>query len=679
MDSNRLSILLIATAAILVAGCSRDQQDHAPAAMPAPEQEEESLSELAAAYSANCEDALGLVRKDLEALESSEGERTITSVFEPFNELTRQIDNNMYHAQLMFYTHPDADMRRVAGECDQEFQGLNTDLFLSGPVYEAFTAVDVSGEDAETRFFAEKQVIQFRLNGVDKDEESRSRIKVLKEEIIGLEQAFSKNIAGDVRSITVASADDLAGLPADWIDSHQPGEDGRITITTQYPDYMPFMRYAQDEDLRRALYFEYNNRAYPANVAVLEKLVARRAELGGLLGFDTWADAMNVTKMSGSAKAVRDFIDRAVASSEARARSDYQLYLERLQQDVPDADAVMPWQGSFIGNKLRQERYALDAAEVRPYFEYHKVRDGIFELTRDLFGYDIRPIEAEVWHQSVEVYEMFLGERKLGTFYLDMHPRADKFNHAAMFQMDVGQKGRHLPSAALVTNFPGEDGKGYMEQRQVETFLHEFGHLVHWLTMNHQRWVRNTDPEWDFMEAPSQMLENWLFDVETVQRFAINDAGEPIPAELIEKTRAADDFGQGMFVFSQMSLAELSLSLHDRDPDSFEIQDLVDGINDRYRLFGKVDGVHHYTGFDHLSNAPYAASYYLYMWSLVIADDMFSRFEKEGLRNQATSFDYRDEVLASGGSRPTSEAVEAFLGRPYGFESFERRLKGAAR
>jgi thimet oligopeptidase len=248
-----------------------------------------------------------------------------------------------------------------------------------------------------------------------------------------------------------------------------------------------------------------------------------------------------------------------------------------------------------------------------------------------------------------------------------------------MFQMNVGQRGKQLPSAALVTNFPGGDGKGYMEQSQVETFLHEFGHLIHWLTMGHQRWVRNTDPEWDFIEAPSQMLENWLFDVDTVQRFATNDAGEPIPAELIAKTRAAEDFGQGMFVFSQMSLADLSLSLHDRDPESFAMQSLVDGINDRYRLFGKVDGVHHYTAFGHLANAPYAASYYLYMWSLVIADDMFSRFDRGGLRNREISFDYRDEVLAPGGSRPTSVSIEAFLGRPYGFESFERRLGGPDR
>ncbi len=238
----------------------------------------------------------------------------------------------------------------------------------------------------------------------------------------------------------------------------------------------------------------------------------------------------------------------------------------------------------------------------------------------------------------------------------------------------MGQRGRHLPSAALVMNLPGESGKGYLELREVETFLHEFGHLVHWLTMGHQRWVRNTDPEWDFIEAPSQMLENWLYDPETVQRLATNDAGEPIPAETVLRIREADSFGQGIFVFSQMELADLSLSLHDRDPASFDIQDLVEALDEQYRLFGEAEGLHPYAAFGHLANPPYAASYYLYMWSLVIADDMFSRFRKEGLRNRIVSFDYRDQVLASGGSRPAAEAVEAFLGRPFNFEAFRQRL-----
>jgi thimet oligopeptidase len=610
----------------------------------------------------------------LAALEGPREEYTLATVYEPFNELTRQIDNNTYYAQLMFYAHPDADLRKVAGECDQKFQGLNTQLFLSGPVFEAFSTVDVTGEDAETRYFAEKQLTQFRLNGVSQDEATRNRIRGLNDEIVALENEFAANIANDVRSVKVATAERLAGLPTDWIESHPPGDDGRITITTQYPDYVPVMRYAEDEDLRRELYFEYNNRAYPANKDVLTKLVQKRNELAHLTGFPTWADAMNVTKMAGNAANVRKFVDKAADAARDRAHADAALYLERLKQDSPEAVAVMPWQTSYIGNMLRKERFSMDASEIRPYFEYQKVRDGIFELTGDLFGYRIVPIEAEVWDPSVQAYEMWNGDELLGTFYLDMHPREGKFNHAAMFQMEVGEAGKHLPSAALLANLPGGNGKGYMELRDVEIFLHEFGHLIHWLTMSHQRWIRNTDPEWDFIEAPSQMLENWLYDPETVQRFATNDAGEHIPVEMVAKTKQAKDFGQGIQVFSQMELADLSLSLHDRDPASFDVDELAEELDDEYRLFGKAEGAHHYAGFGHLGNAPYAASYYLYMWSLVIADDMFSRFQAEGLRNQDTSFAYRDEVLAPGGSRPASESVQAFLGRPYNFDAFQNRL-----
>jgi len=681
MKSFRL--LVLSSLALLSLACGREDASDASPAKPnaadqaAPSQTIEpaaGISEIASRYSERCDAAADKIAGLLAELEAVGSDPTLSNVFGPFNELTRLIDNNMYEAQLFFYVHPDADTRKIAGECDQKFQGINTQLFLSRPIFEAFAAVDVSREDAETRYFADKQLTLFKQNGVGQDDQTRARIQALKDEIVGLENEFAANVAGDVRSIMVDSVDQLAGLPDDWIEAHPPNENGEIIITTQYPDYSPFMRYSQDESLRKQLYFEYNNRAYPANKEVLRNLVDKRNEMAQLTGFASWADNQNATKMSGNAATVRRFIDKAADAAEKRAHGDYALYLDRLRKDDPDAQAVMPWQGSFIGNRLRQERFSLDVAELRPYFEFHKVRDGIFELTYDLFGYTIRPVEAEVWHESVSAYEMWDGDELLGSFFLDMHPRENKFNHAGMFQIDVGERGRHLPSAALVTNFPGETGKGYMEQRQVETFLHEFGHLVHWLTMNRQRWVRNTDPEWDFIEAPSQMLENWLYDVDTVQSFATNDAGEPIPADMIAKTRASNDFGQGMFVFGQMALADLSLSLHDRDPTDFEIDELVEAIDDRYRLFGKAEGAHYFAAFTHLSNAPYAASYYLYMWSLVIADDMFSRFQAEGLRNRETSFAYRDRVLAKGGSRPAADSVADFLGRPYNFDAFEKRL-----
>ena len=462
-------------------------------------------------------------------------------------------------------------------------------------------------------------------------------------------------------------------MPADWIEARPPGEDGLIRITTNYPDWIPFMRYAESDALREALYREYNNRAYPANEAVLESLFAKRYELARLTGFDTWADRATADKMTGSADAARAFIEEGSAASRPRAEADYAALLGRLRQDDSEAAAVMPWQSSRLSNLIRQERYALDSAELRPYFEFSKVRDGIFQLVEDLWDLRIEPWDAEVWHAEVNAYRMYQGERLLGDFYLDMHPRDGKFKHAAMFQIKAGVRDLHLPAAALVTNLPGGGGeKGYLEQQQVETFLHEFGHLVHWLTMNHQRWVDNTVPEWDFIEAPSMMLQEWVYDADTLRRFATNDSGEPIPVELVDKMRRARDFGQGLFVYQQMYLAAVSLNFYDQDPAGFTLLPQFRELTARYSLYPYVDGTHMYTSFGHLDG--YSAYYYTYMWSLVIANDMFSRFEDAGLRNVDVARAYRDKVLAVGGSRPAADSVAAFLGRPYNFEAFRRRL-----
>jgi len=632
------------------------------------------VSQAVADYTARCDADLSAARAAMQALEAWQGEMTVATVLDPYNELTRLIDNGQWHASLFLNVHPDAEIREAATACNEKFAALDTELSLSRPIYEAMTAVDVSGEDGKTRYFVDTRLQDLRRNGVDKDAATRARIRAIKDEITSLQNQFSKNIADDVRDITVDSADQLAGMPQDWIDAHPLGEDGKIKITTQYPDYIPFLRYAENDELRRQLHREYNNRAYPTNRDVLQQLVEKRFELAQLTGYDVWADWATADKMSGSGQAVREFVTKAADASRARSQRDYELYVARLEEIDPEAQAVMPWQSSWIGNKIRKEKYAIDAAETRPYFEYSKVRDGIFQLTSDLFGLTIKPADLETWDESVGSYEMWKGDELLGQFFLDMHPREGKYGHAAMFFVDGGIDGKYLPKAALVTNFPGGDGKGYMEESQVTTFLHEFGHLIHWLLMNHQRWQRSTMPQWDFVEAPSQMLQEWIYDTETLQSFATNDAGEPIPAELVEKMSAAQNFAQGLFIYRQMGLADVSLSIHDKDPSTFDLETAINEVDKRYELFPKADDTHFYASFNHLGQEAYSAGYYTYMWSLVIADDMFSKFQEDGLMNTAISYDYRDKVLAEGGSRPAGDSVADFLGRPYNFEAFQSKL-----
>jgi thimet oligopeptidase len=631
---------------------------------------------VAEVFSAQCAEDLEQTSALLARLETYQGPMTVTGVLEPFNEFEAALFDGSQGPGLMQRVHPDPSVREAAAECERGFAALETRAQLSRPLYERIAAVDVSGEDARTRRFAELTLRDFRLSGIDRDDLSRARIEVLQDEITVLEQTFIKNITEDVRSISVRSSDDLAGMPADWIASHPPAEDGTIVVTTDYPDYMPFMRYAERDDLREALYLAFNTRGYPANRDVLEQLIEKRYEIARLQGFDTWADKAGADKMIGNAANARRFIDSAMAVARPRAETDYAELLTQRRTADPDARDVMAWQLAYLSDQLLQQRYQVSTAELRQYFDYERVRDGIFELTTDLFGLEIRKRpDAETWDESVEAYEFVENDRIIGRFYLDMHPREGKYKHATHVYYRVGIGDDRIPESALVCNFPGGDGRSArMEHRQVETFLHEFGHLIHYHLRYHQPWVGISQPERDFIEAPSQMLEEWIYDPDTLRRFAINDEGDPIPVEVVERTRAARAFGEGIRVYGQLALADLSLSLHDRAPSEFDLEDLYQELSRSHAITPHVEEIRKFANFGHLGQAPYSASYYTYMWSQAIAYDMFGRFEEAGLRDPETAMAYRHIVLEPGGSQPAADYVAEFLGRPFNLDAFERRL-----
>jgi thimet oligopeptidase len=672
---------IVAVTGLLLGACAPEPppDDDRAAAAGNPAVTSPTVSDESIAFSRRCESDAIRAREMLAALEAYDGPATVAGVLEPYNELLVAIFDASQGAGLMHSVHPDAAVRRAAGECEQIFDAIEVESRLSRPLYELVAAVDVADADPKTRYFVERTLRDFRLQGVDKNEATRARIRALNEEITALGQTFDRNITNSVGSIEVPSVDGLAGMPADWIEARDPDENGRYRVTTRYPDFIPFMRYAHNDELRRALYVERQNRGYPENVAVLEALIEKRWEVARLQGFESWADQALADKMIGDAEQAALFIDSGSTDALPRAREDYAELLAQLRKEQPEATVVQPWQQARLAHLVREEKFGLDPGAVRSYFEYGQVRDGIFRLTSDLFGVSFRKREgAETWHEDVEAWEMVEDGQVIGRFYLDMHPRDGKYQHAAHFYYRAGLADGRIPESVLVCNFPGGDGRpARMEQEQVETFLHEFGHLLHYLFRYRQPWLGISQPERDFIEAPSTMLEEWVYDAPTLQSFARNEQGEPIPDELVAKMRAARDFGQGLFVHRQLFLAALSLNFYDRDPDSFELEGLYRELSDRYSLLPYVEGTHMYTAFGHLNS--YSAYYYTYMWSLAIAYDMFGRFEAAGLRDRSTAMDYREKVLAVGGSKPAREFIDDFLGRPYDFTAFERRLDSGTR
>ncbi|MDO6421173.1 M3 family metallopeptidase [Saccharophagus degradans] len=582
------------------------------------------------------------------------------------------IDRVISKASLFRNVHPNAALREAADNCQQKVIELITEINLSKPLYAKIAKIDTSKLSALDKRYVEELIQDYKRSGVDLDEKSRNRIRALQDEIVALGQSFNKNIREDVRSISVSSTSELEGLPQDYIDAHPAGEDGKITLTTSYPDYIPVMQYAKNDALRLAFYKEFRKRGYPANEKVLKDLLIKRAELAKILGYSDYASYVTEDLMIKTPENARNFINKINVLAKKQANEEYQLLLNRLKQIAPNATRVGDWQKTYLEELVKTEQFDVDSQKIREYFNYNAVRDGIFDLTESMFGVTIKPWQTEVWHESVESYEMWEGDHLVGKFFLDMHPREGKYNHAAAFGYQDGVKGVQPPILALVCNFPS--GTDLMEHSQVETFLHEFGHLLHGLFGGHQprMYFSGIKPEHDFVEAPSQMLEEWVWDADTLKTFAKNAAGETIPDDLIAKMNAGRNFGRALFTRHQMFYAAVSLNYYTGDPADIDLTATMKALQKEYSPYAYVEDTYFHASFGHLYG--YSATYYTYMWSLVIASDMFSEFEKAGLRNQEVATRYRDTVLAPGGSKDAAEMVEDFLGRPYSFETFAKGL-----
>ena len=607
--------------------------------------------------------------------EALEEDRTTPSLdtFRQFDDLWIVLRAASRDANLLASTSPDAAIRTAGRQCLARATQAEDAVQLSRPIYQRLKAIPLAGADVETRHVLARRLGDFDRAGVSRDEATRKRIAELNDAITTLEIRWTENIANGRRTVDADPAE-LDGLPADYRAARKPGAGGKVTISTDQPDLLPVLTYARSDALRRRLYEANSNRATPENDVVLRELIARRGALARLLGRPDYASLQLEQAMIDTPAKVQAFLDGLMRAGDVEARRDDARMLERLQREQPGATAVPMWSDAYLTRLIKKEQYDLDTQEVRRYFAYESVRDGLLQLTRDLMGVQIRPWSTAVWDPSVETYEMLDAGQVIGRFYFDTHARPGKFNHAAVFGIRSGVAGGSIPVAALVTSFPSGDHRtGLMEHRDVEVFLHEYGHLIHAMMSGNKRYalssMGNLEP--DFIEAPSRMLENFVWDYGTLARFAVDDKGQVIPRELVERMNRARYFGEALRDRRQLSLANASLSYFLGPPEADLTVHFIRAY-DQYALQPYPAGVHPQNAFPHLG--PQSASYYKYMWSQTLALDMFTRFEKEGVRNPAVARDYRDKVLAPGGSMPAAALVENFLGRPPSLQAYRARL-----
>lgn len=595
---------------------------------------------------------------------------------------------------LAVSVHPDPELRQVCEALEREIADLRTEVSLDRGIYDRLVQAEPGRlADPLARRLLEHALRDYRRSGVDRDEAGRREVRRLQEEYVKVAQEFDRNIRDGGRSFVVENgAAGLAGLPEDFVAARPPREDGAIVLSTDPHDRLAVLAWAEDPALRRDYYLAATNRAMPQNLDVLPRLLGTRHALATTLGYAHWADYVTEDKMTRSAQAARTFVEGLVARVAARALDEREECLQAKREREPGARELHEWERAFWVERVKRQRFAFDSREVRGYFPFERVKAGVLDTAARLFGVEFRRDEArELWHGDVECWELWVTDEGArpelrGRFYFDLHPREGKYRHAAMFPIvdgvrrSAGSGGRTLPEACLVCNFPrpgngaGGAGAALLLHDQVTTFFHEFGHLLHHLLAGNGEWLSfaGIATERDFVEVPSQLFEEWAWDPDVLAGFARHvDTGEPIPAELVRRMRAAEDYGKGLALQQQLFYALLSIEYYDRDPAGMDVTGRMIEVKRRATCLPHTDGNHFHVSFGHLNG--YSAIYYTYLWSLVIAKDFWGEFREHPMcPERATA--YRRAVLEPGGARDARELVREFLGREYATEAFERWL-----
>ncbi len=630
-----------------------------------------------------CDDNLEKARRIIHAIKSQDPQQTDAlswdSTLGRLDDAFLSIFNASEFPYLMGVAHPAESVRNAARACETKTDKLVTGIFLDAELGRVIKAYASKREklSPERQRYLEHTLRDFRRNGIDLPADKQARLREINDEITQLGQRFIAEISASTGSIKIKAAQ-LEGLPEAYKKAHPPDAKGWVTITTDYPDFYPFVKYAVDRRSAKDLYVHFVNRGGDVNVGRLDRLLALRHEKATMLGYDNWADYAIEPRMAKNAAEVSAFLDRVKAAIKPAVDAELaQFAAEFNRLTIKSGRQMLPSDRYFLTERLKDKLFKFDSKQLADYFEITAVTKGLLDITAKLYGIEYKTVPANAWHPDVTAHEVWSGGKRIGKFYLDLYSRDHKYKHAAMFSVRSPKKLRdgteQTPMAALMCNFPrpGEP----MPHDQVVVFFHEFGHVLHHLlSQTELASFSGTNTVRDFVETPSQMFEEWAWDREVLDLFAKHiKTGEKIPDKLFAATTASRRFGEALATERQLFLARLDLAYHTHKP-GFDTTKLLQQIHDQNFSFTYVPGTHFQSSFGHLIG--YDAGYYGYQWALALAHDVLSRFKKEGLFNTGTATQWRNLVLARGGADDPKAMLTAFLGRPPSEQAYADFLRG---
>ena len=611
---------------------------------------------------------------DVAKLLAASGARSVANTLRPYDDAVNELNLAVFQASVLYGVGTTKELRDKAQALTQTANAALTALNLNQAVYQALATLPAP-DDAATRHYLERTLLEYRLAGVDKDEATRKKIVALQDKVTGYGLAFERAVHEDLHTMLVPKAE-LAGMPADYLAAHPADAQGQVKITSDYPDVRPVRRFADSTDLRHKAYLLYAQRGYPGNTDTLRKLLATREELAHVLGYRTWADFAMADQMMGSPAKLAEFLKQIdSASREPSEREDRALVAFAHGRDASITKLSVADQ-AYWTEQYRRAKFDFDSQSVRPYFPYAQVERGVIATASKLFHVDIRPVTGvRTWHPSVTVYDVYDGGRRIGRIYMDMHPRDGKDKWFSTQALTPGRGARQLPEATLVCNFPG--GKagdpGLMQYDDVVVFLHEFGHMMHHVIGGQHGWAGAGafNVEGDFVEAPSQMLEEFFHDYGVLGSFAHHyQTGAVLPRPLFDRMIKSDAFGRAGAEQFQLIFAAVSLDFHTLDPAKLDFDAVYQRDYTRFSSVTMLTGDHFWASFTHLNG--YSSNYYTYVLDKVIALDFFAQFDPKHLLDGPAGMRYRRTVLEPGASKPAAQLVRDFLGRDMNLEAYRR-------
>ncbi len=617
-------------------------------------------------------------------------QRTFANTVGAIDDMMARLDGDANLMAFMAYVHEDAGIRGAAQGAEQLWSDWSIDFATNESLYSAIktyadTKPNLSGEQAR---MLEHTMRDYRRSGMSLAKEDRESLKVIQKELGTLTIEFDTNIRED-KTVVPIPIGGLEGVPQDVI-NRLDVKDGNYQVTLDYPTFGPVLDYCSVSETRKAVRFAYSKRAGLENVLLLERILKLRDEASDLLGYATAADYETETKMSKDAKTVADFYKKLRPVVRKKAEKDWSELLEAKRKDTGNPIAEFyPYDFSYYYEKIKNDKYAVDSQKVQEYLPLQNVMDGLFEITQLLYGIEYREVTdiaeergTPLWHEDVRLFEVWdtKTDNQLGEFYIDLHPRDNKYSHAAQWglvQHKVWGDGTvQLPVAALVCNFtkPTADKPSLMTHDEAETFFHEFGHCLHTILSEAViAGFAGTSVERDFVEAPSQMFEEWVWTPETLKLFARHyETGEPMPDELIAGMIAAKNLQSGVKTEGQIFLGMVDQAYHTDTDGIVDTTQVGYDVHDDVRMYPHTPGSHFQGSFGHLTG--YQAGYYGYMWSLVYAQDMFQRFKELGMLNPKAGAYYRDKILSKGGTEDSINLVRDYLGREPSMNAFLQSL-----